>query len=201
MSIPADTLPHLLAQRNWRTIVERMRELTPSEAADFVMSAPFEQQRVLFARLPIDLAISLIPHFPYYHAYVLLHSSPAHEMRAIVDGMDPAARDHFLDELPEEAWQHLMDELAEAQKFPAPIVTPVVEIATQPAPAETAEAEAEAEGPIVEARGVSKSFRQPEGREIQVIAPTNLSLEAGGFSRLLGASGSGQSTPFGFSSG
>jgi NitT/TauT family transport system ATP-binding protein len=196
MPTPADTLPGLLAQRNWQTIAERLRELTPSEAADFVMGVPFEQQRVLFTKLPIHLAIPLIPHFPYYHAYVLLHSRPAHEMRAIVDGMGAAARDHFLDELPEEAWQHLMDELAEAEKFPALAVTSVAEIATQPAAVEAVEreAEAESEAPIIEARGVSKSFRQPEGREIQVIAPTNLSLEAGTFTALLGPSGSGKST-------
>jgi NitT/TauT family transport system ATP-binding protein len=194
MSTRADTLPDLLAQRNWRTIADRLRELAPSDAADFVMGVPFEQQRVLFARLPIDLAVSLIPHFPYYHAYVLLHSRPTNEMRAIVDGMDAAARDHFLDELPEEAWQHLMDELAQAQESPSPVVTSVMETAPQPTPAEIVEPEAAAEPPIIEARGVSKSFRQPEGREIQVIAPTNLSLEAGTFTALLGPSGSGKST-------
>jgi NitT/TauT family transport system ATP-binding protein len=194
MSTRADTLPDLLAQRNWRTIAERLRELAPSEAADFVMSVAFEQQRVLFSKLPIDLAVSLIPHFPYYHAYVLLHSRPAHEMRAIVEGMDPASRDHFLDELPEEAWQHLMDELAQAQESPSPVVTSVMETATQPTPTEIVEREAAAEPPIIEARSVSKSFRQPEGREIQVIAPTNLSLEASTFTALLGPSGSGKST-------
>jgi NitT/TauT family transport system ATP-binding protein len=48
--------------------------------------------------------------------------------------------------------------------------------------------------PIIEARGVEKSFRQPEGRTIQVIAPTDLSLESDTITALLGPSGSGKST-------
>ena len=47
---------------------------------------------------------------------------------------------------------------------------------------------------IVEARGIEKSFRQPEGRTIQVIAATSLALEAGSITALLGPSGSGKST-------
>jgi NitT/TauT family transport system ATP-binding protein len=41
---------------------------------------------------------------------------------------------------------------------------------------------------------VEKSFRQPEGRMIQVIAPVDLTLEAGSITALLGPSGSGKST-------
>ena len=47
---------------------------------------------------------------------------------------------------------------------------------------------------IIEARGIEKSFRQPEGRTIQVIAPIDLSLEADTVTALLGPSGSGKST-------
>lgn len=42
---------------------------------------------------------------------MLLHSRPR-ELRAIVDAMSGDDRIRFFDELPEEAWRHLMDELS-----------------------------------------------------------------------------------------
>jgi NitT/TauT family transport system ATP-binding protein len=195
-----EKLHDLVASRQWDAAVRALQDLAPSDAADFVMNLPFEGQRNLFAHLPIDLAASLIAHFPYYHAYVLLHSRPRKEMRTIVDTMDGATRSRFLDDLPEETWQHLMRELSESSKVESS--APSIEL---PAPAE-AEAPSAAQAapeivappkpgpPIIEARGVEKSFRQPEGRVIQVIAPLSLSLEAGTFTALLGPSGCGKST-------
>ena len=48
--------------------------------------------------------------------------------------------------------------------------------------------------PIVEGRGIAKSFSQPNGREIEVIAPTDLSIYPDQVVALLGPSGSGKST-------
>ena len=48
--------------------------------------------------------------------------------------------------------------------------------------------------PIAEAVQVEKSFLQPDGRSIQVIAPTDLALEPNSITALLGPSGSGKST-------
>ena len=48
--------------------------------------------------------------------------------------------------------------------------------------------------PITEAVQVEKSFLQPDGHQIQVIAPTDLSLEPNAITALLGPSGSGKST-------
>ncbi|MBZ5639801.1 MAG: nitrate/sulfonate/bicarbonate ABC transporter ATP-binding protein [Acidobacteriia bacterium] len=48
--------------------------------------------------------------------------------------------------------------------------------------------------PIVEARGVEKSYVQPGGRKFTVVAPTDLEIRAGGIVALLGASGCGKST-------
>ena len=107
-------LRNLLAQRQWAPAVELLRKADPTSAADFFLSAPYDEQRALFHAMPVELAASLIVHLPYYHAYVLLHSLPSQEMRAVVEAMTPGERNHFLDALPEEAWQCLMDELAEA---------------------------------------------------------------------------------------
>ena len=48
--------------------------------------------------------------------------------------------------------------------------------------------------PIIEARQVEKCFVQPDGREIQIIAPMDLCVESDTISALLGPSGSGKST-------
>jgi NitT/TauT family transport system ATP-binding protein len=129
----------------------------------------------------------LISHFPYYHSYVLLHTRSLEQMRAIINSMAPDERMQFFDELPGEAWQRVMDELsgeytppaasAEAGEIPGALAKPVP----------VAE-------PIAEAVQVEKSFLQPDGHQIQVIAPTDLALEPDAITALLGPSGSGKST-------
>jgi len=47
---------------------------------------------------------------------------------------------------------------------------------------------------IIQARGVEKFYLQPEGNRIQVVAPTDLSIEPGKIIALLGPSGCGKST-------
>jgi NitT/TauT family transport system ATP-binding protein len=149
---------------------------------------PFEQQQSLFRHLPLDLAAAVVAQFPYYHEYVLLHSLPVGEMRALVDEMNPDDRMRFFDELPEEAWQRLMDELSSAvavetsgQHEPETVRVPEPPL---PQPGET----------IIEGRQIEKCFEQPDGRQIQIIAPMDLSVESGIICALLGPSGSGKST-------
>ncbi len=119
----AQKLKNLVNRRHWGSAIDHLRKLDTSEAADFFLSLPFDRQRELFHRLHVDLAASLIVHLPYYHAYVLLHSRPLKEMKAIIDTMTPGDRSHFLDALPEEAWKLLQDELANAPGAPAPSAT------------------------------------------------------------------------------
>ena len=99
--------------------------------------------------------------------------------------MAQAERDHFLDALPEEAWQHLMREL-DVGRHLEKVAAAVEEHARPAAPA--------AVEPIIQAHQIQKSFRQPDGREIQVIAPLDLSIEPDCVTALLGPSGSGKST-------
>ncbi len=113
-------LRELLSQQKWDSAIELLQGLSASDAADLIMAMRFEEQQALFRRLPISLAASIVNHLPYFHAYVLLHARPLHEMAAIVEAMSQAERDHFLDALPEEAWNSLMDELAEAGSTAAP---------------------------------------------------------------------------------
>ena len=184
-------LQNLLAQRQWGPAIELLRKFDPGSTADFFLSEPYDEQRALFHAMPVDVAASLIVHLPYYHAYVLLHSLPSQEMRAVVEAMTPAERNHFLDALPEEAWQCLMDELAEAGTGAAYCAVPgakagavVMEFAP---PASDTE-------PIIQARQIEKSYQQPDGRQIQVIAPVDFSVEPNTIIALLGPSGSGKST-------
>src|ERR1700691_750603 len=183
-------LQSLLKLRHWKVVIEQLRAMSARDAADFFMTIPFEEQRTLFGEMPVDLAASLIVHLPYYHAYVTLHSRPLHDIHAIVNAMRPDERKHFLDALPEDAGQCLMDELVAAGSG-APFCAV--------APAETGQpttrfAPTAAEKPIIEARQIEKSYTQPDGRQIQVIAPVDFSVEPNPIIALLGPSGSGKST-------
>ncbi|MGO8789038.1 MAG: AAA-associated domain-containing protein [Terriglobia bacterium] len=185
----ANRVRDALTQGNWDLAVASLRQLDPADAADFMMEMPFEEQRVLFRIMPDDFAATLVSHFPYYHSYVLLHTRSIESLRAIVDKMQPDERMLFFDQLPEEAWQRLMDELSGEYSPPAQegegSAAEVAGAISKPVP--TVE-------PIAEAVQVEKSFLQPDGRQIQVIAPTDLSLEPNAITALLGPSGSGKST-------
>ena len=109
-------------------------------------------------------------------------------LRAIIEKMPPGERVQFLEQLPGEAWQRVMDELS--GQYPpagegtggaatdAGVISPPPTGATR----------------IVEAVQIEKSFLQPDGRQIQVVAPTDLSIEPNTITALLGPSGSGKST-------
>jgi NitT/TauT family transport system ATP-binding protein len=182
----------MLKQRQWPAAIAQLRGLDVREAADFFMAVPFDEQRALFQEMPLEFAASLVVHLPYYHAYVLLHARPPQEMHDIVNAMEPAEKDHFLDALPEEAWQCLMDELVAAGSG-APYCAVTVPAAGDSETIASAPAAAAAE-PIIEARQIEKSYTQPDGRQIQVIAPVDFSVEPDVIIALLGPSGSGKST-------
>jgi NitT/TauT family transport system ATP-binding protein len=182
----AERLRASLSQGNWEQATGMLQRMDPDTAADLLMRFPFEHQQALFRRLTPDLAATLIAALPYYHAYVLLHSRPNEEMTAIVDKMSAGQRLQFFDELPEEAWQRLMDELAKHEEPSR------AGVAVEEAPA--AGREAPPLEAIIEARGIEKSFERPDGGQMQVIAPTDLSIEPGSIVTLLGPSGSGKST-------
>ncbi len=174
---PAEELQTILAHGRVDRAAAIVGRLDPAVAADAVMSLPYPEQQILFRRLPVEFAARLAPVFPYYHAFVLLHSLPLDQMVAVVDHMGTAERCNFLDELPEGTWQQMVTELGQG---PA-----AAEAGLQPA---AAPAEA-----IIEAREVSKSFSRTGG-QVQVIAPTTLSIEPNVIVALLGPSGSGKST-------
>jgi NitT/TauT family transport system ATP-binding protein len=187
----AGKLNELVSQQKWEPAFQLLQGLNAGDAADLIMAVRFEEQQALFRRLPISLGASIVNHLPYFHAYVLLHARPLHEMAAIVEAMTQAERDHFLDALPEEAWNSLMDELAEAGSTAAPHPEQISEVGQKE---EVAAKVAADDRPIIEARGISKSFTQKDGSEIQVIAPVDLSVEPNTIIALLGPSGSGKST-------
>jgi NitT/TauT family transport system ATP-binding protein len=185
----AEKLRDAVSQAHWNEAVALLQTSEVVHAADALGNLPFEQQQSLFRHLPLDLAADVVAQFPYYHQYVLLHSLPMGEMRALVDRIDPDDRMRLFDELPEEAWQRMMDELsgaltAEPQHEPETAREPEPQPAQLPQPGEI----------IIEGRKIEKSYTQPDGREIQIIAPMDLAVESGIICALLGPSGSGKST-------
>ena len=185
MSLPtADKLRELLSQGRTEQAVGLLQRLGPDAAADPMMRLPFEEQQTVFRALPIEYAAALLTRFPYYHSYVLLHSRPLADLRAIMAKTRPEDRHQFFDELPEEAWQQLMNELAGEGIGEAHVEEVEAAIARAPAVVK----------PIIVAQQIEKSFKQPDGRDIQVIAPVDLSVEQDTIVALLGPSGSGKST-------
>jgi NitT/TauT family transport system ATP-binding protein len=189
MSSPiAEQLRDAVSQARWNEAVALLQTSDAAQSAAALDELPFEQQQPLFRHLPLDLAASVIAHFPYYHQYVLLHSLPAGVMRALVDRISPDDRMRLFDELPEEAWQRLMDELSGAA---------VVETPSGHEPETQREPEPQLPEPgetLIEGRQIEKSYAQPDGRDIQIIAPMDLAVESGIICALLGPSGSGKST-------
>jgi NitT/TauT family transport system ATP-binding protein len=177
-----------VAQAHWNEAVALLQTSDGVQAADALSELPFEQQQSLFRHLPLDLAAAVVAHFPYYHQYVLLHSLSTREMRALVDKINPDDRMRLFDELPEEAWQRLMDELSGAATSDT---SPQHEPKTARAPEPQLPLPGEI---IIEGRQIEKGYAQPDGREIQIIAPLDLSVESGTICALLGPSGSGKST-------
>ena len=185
----ADKVRDALSKGHWDQAVAILQEIGPAAAADVMMGLPFEEQRILFRIVPDDFAAALVSRFPYYHSYALLHTRSLEHLRAIINKMDPDERLLFLEELPGEAWQRVMDELSGEY---SPLGQGAEVTATEAAGAISQQIRDV--GPIAEAVQVEKSFLQPDGRQIQVIAPTDLSLEPNTITALLGPSGSGKST-------
>ena len=177
-SPPTDKLRALLSSGDWSQLIGVLTRLDPVVATDFFLGIPPELQKTLFQRLPVDFAARLAESLPYYDTYVLLHSRSMDDLNAIVEAMNTGARVQFFEDLPEQSWRTLMDELSPGSSAAAPSVqrvTPGVEA-------------------IIQARHIEKSFERPDGGRVQVISPTDLSIEPGMIVALLGPSGSGKST-------
>jgi NitT/TauT family transport system ATP-binding protein len=175
-----------LARTQWDEAAALLQSFLPQDAAAILCKLSFDQQQPLFRRIPLDTAATLLPRFPYYDQYVLLHSRTREDMRALVDKIDPDDRMRFFDELPEETWQRLMDELA--------AVEGTARTETSEATPSLPEEASQVREPIIDARQLEKAFEQPDGNEIQVIAPLDLAIESNTICALLGPSGSGKST-------
>lgn len=211
----ATEIKELVSQDRWSDIASALRSMHPADAAMVISELGDEEQQILFRELPLDLAGSILAHFPYYHQYVLLHTRTPVEMRAILDEMPDTERMQLLDALPEEAWEQLEEEIGELKR-PSPPAASIVPgassqvkekpLTAQPSSTPAASRPAvrpiteppvplvEEEEAIIEARGLEKSFLQPDGHNVQIIAPLDLSIYPGTIVALLGASGSGKST-------
>src|ERR1017187_4444144 len=179
----AEELQTILGQGRLDRAVAILQGLDLTVAADALLSLPWEAQQVLFRRLPVEFAARLAPIFPYSETFVLLQPLPKEQMIAVSGQMNPTELSNFLEELPEPSWQQITHELSEKPLVESRVSNePAIEPIREPLP------------PIIEARGIEKSFARPGGGMVQVIAPVHLSVEPGVIIALLGPSGSGKST-------
>lgn len=199
--MPTTPITDWVKTEQWSRVIAALGKLPSEDAADFIARLGDEEQQEVFRRLPITLAADVLRFFPYYLQYVLLHTRTQAEMREILDAMAPDDRLQLLDELPEEAWAQLEEEIGDlppqrppdAPSLPGPSGTATVRPPQKLPAHETPEA-IPAEEAIIEAKAVEKSFLHPDGHNVQVIAPLDLSIYPGNIVALLGASGSGKST-------
>lgn len=180
----------LVAQEKWQEAIAQLTHALPASAAELLSGLPDEQQQALFRALPITLAAGLLSQLPYYDQYILLHARTANEMRQILEEMDPNERIRLFDELPEEAWNRLENEIGEFRSIAKQEQKPALPVLTERALPSAEPTEA----PIIQAQEVEKSFLQPDGKRIQIVAPLDLSIYPDTIIALLGASGCGKST-------
>jgi NitT/TauT family transport system ATP-binding protein len=174
-----DKFQALVSNQNWDQLIPVLLRLDSAVAADIFMDIPAGQQDELFRRLPIEFAAKLAEILPCYDVYALLRARSSEDQTAIVDHIKPADRLRLSEELPEDSWQNLLNGQtvgALSDGIPAKPAGPT--------PLK----------PLIEGSRIEKSFRTPEGGRVQVIAPTDLSIEPGMIVALLGPSGSGKST-------
>src|SRR5258708_7086112 len=131
---PTDKFRALLAREDWDQLGAVLLRIDPSVAADLFIEIPVEQQAQLFGRLPIEYAAAVVEIVPYYDAHVLLLSRTSADRVAILDKVKPAERLRLFEELPEQFWQSIRDELAAADLGAASVAGSIV--AEQP-PVET----------------------------------------------------------------
>jgi NitT/TauT family transport system ATP-binding protein len=209
--LQTDQIHELVTREQWPDAAAALSKMPRSAIADFIAELPDLPQQRIFSMLPVETAAGVLTHFPYYLQYVLLHTRNAEDMRAILNEVPPDERMQLFDELPEEAWQRLEEEIGEflpsTDHLPAKAEQPAAAPPARPStpipaprpispakPAAAAIAEAPKVEAIIEARAVEKSFPQADGHNVQVIAPLDLSVYPGTIVALLGASGSGKST-------
>jgi len=113
---PVRDLKKLIRSGNWTEAVNLSERLHPSDVAANMQQLSERQQRSLFKLLSTRTASSVLPHLPYFEQFVLLHARSRSDMREIVNEMDVDDRMRLLDELPENAWQQMVDELSAPER-------------------------------------------------------------------------------------
>jgi magnesium transporter len=112
----AEEITNLIRAGCWNDVVLIFERLHPADAAAALDQLPSRQQRTVFKQLSIDTAAQLLPYMQYFDQFVALHSRQRDEIRQIVSQMNPDDRMRLLDELPENAWQQLVGELADPER-------------------------------------------------------------------------------------
>jgi len=131
--VPTGPIHELVTREHWQDAAAALAQMPKQEAAEFIVCLPDHAQQKLFGALPLDAAAGVLAHFPYYLQYVLLHTRTPGDMRTILDELPHDEKMQFFDELPEEAWQTLEQEIGEI-KPPAAVKPAAMPARPQPQP-------------------------------------------------------------------
>src|SRR5262249_11095623 len=122
----------MVTRERWKEAADALSSLPRQPAADFIACLADHPQQQVFSALPVDVAAAILTHFPYYLQYVLLHTRSAADMRTILDELPSDEKMQFFDELPEEAWQTLAQEIGEIPPELGVSARPVASSPAQP---------------------------------------------------------------------
>jgi NitT/TauT family transport system ATP-binding protein len=123
----------MVTREHWKQAADALSGLPRQQAADFIACLADHPQQQVFSALPVDVAAAILTHFPYYLQYVLLHTRSAADMRTILDELPSDERMQFFDELPDEAWQTLAQEIGEIKPHSGVSARPAASSPAQPA--------------------------------------------------------------------
>ena len=106
-----DSIPELVATRQWERVRDELMPLHPSDVAQVIIELPAETEGIIFRMLPKEKAARVFSYLPPTEQRGLLESLSNEQVRKLLDEMTPDDRTHMLEEMPAEVTRQLLLQL------------------------------------------------------------------------------------------
>ena len=106
-----DSIPELVATRQWDRLRDELMPLHPSDVAAVIIEHPAETEGIIFRLLPKEKAARVFSYLPPSEQRDLLESLSSDQVRRLLDDMTPDDRTHLLEEMPAEVTRELLLQL------------------------------------------------------------------------------------------